>query len=200
MKSWRIVLYAAVGGALGALAGVIFVLGAKTPTDAALSIGRVGRLALVGAVLSLPGGIIEKSVRKSLISALAGGLGLIVIVVFLLRIMQMDLGIRTTTALVLLMFCAFGALLAVMHALLDEDYRGISYSVIMGANGGLAGIALAFLGAQLLGQGDGGTVILAMVYNATVWAAIAVARKLELLEREELPAEASASDSSQDNP
>ena len=102
--------------------------------------------------------------------------------------------------ILLLMFCAFGALLAVMHALLDEDYGGISYSVIMGANGGLAGIALAFLGAHLLGRGDGGTVILAMLYNATVWAAIAVARKLELLEQEEQPAEATAPDSPQDNP
>ena len=198
MKSWRIVLYVAVGGTLGALAGTVFVLGASTPTEASMSVGRLARLALVGAVLALPGGIIERSVRKSLISALAGALGLIVIVVFLLRIIQMDLSIRTTTALVLLMFCAFGALLAVMHALLDQDYRGISYSVIMGANGGLAGIALAFLGAHLLGRGAVDIVILAMLYNATVWAAIAVARKLELLEREEQPAEAPAPGPSQE--
>ncbi|MFH0963923.1 MAG: hypothetical protein V2A58_07905 [Planctomycetota bacterium] len=96
----------------------------------------------------------------------------------------MDLSARITTALVLLMFCAFGALLAVMHALLDERYKGISYSVIMGANGGLAGTALAFLSANFLGWGRIDTVLVVTLYNATVWAAIAVARKLELFEHE----------------
>lgn len=150
-----------------------------------IGIRRIALLAVSGAILALPGGIVERSIRKAAVATLAGALGLVVAGLLLMKALQMELSLRSTIAVMLALCCGFGALLAIMHALVDEAYSGVSYSVIMGANGGLAGIALAFLAINFIGRGGINWIASAAIYDGAVWAAIALARMLELSEKED---------------
>lgn len=179
MKTWAVAVYLGLGCLCGALAGLVSLLGTSAGAGG-IGFRRIVLLAGAGAILALPGGIVERSIRKAAVAALAGALGLVVTGLLLMKVLQMELPLRSTIAVVLALFCGFGALMAIMHALLDEAYSGVSYSVIMGANGGLAGIALAFLAINFLGQGRINWIATAAIYDGAIWGAIALARMLEL--------------------
>ena len=184
MKTRVVAVYVGLGCLCGAAAGTVSVWGAPAGAEG-IGIRRLVLLAVSGAILALPGGIVERSIRKAAVAALAGALGLAVAGLMMMKVLQIELGLRSTIAAMLALFCGFGALLAIMHALLDETYSGVSYSVIMGANGGLAGVALAFLAINFLTRGRVNWIVGAAIYNAAVWGAIALARMLELNERED---------------
>ena len=150
-----------------------------------IGIRRIALLAVSGALLALPGGLVERSARKIAMSTLAGALGLAAAGLLLMKALQMELSLRATVGVMLTLCCGYAALLAIMHALLDEAYSGVSYSVIMGANGGLAGVALAFLAVHLIGGTGVNWIASAAVYDGAVWAGIALARMLELNEKED---------------
>jgi len=184
MKTWLVSVYVGLGCLCGALAGTVSALGTQAGAEG-IGIRRLVLLAASGAILALPGGIVERSIRKAAVAALAGALGLAVAGLLMMKVLQIELGLRSTIAAMLALFCGFGALIAIMHALLDESYSGVSYSVIMGANGGLAGVALAFLAVHFLGQGRINWIASAAIYDGAVWGAIALARMLELTEKED---------------
>ena len=185
MKNVRVGAYLAVGGVCGAVAGAIGA-GAIRSTGGHTG-GALLVLAVVGAALAVPGGIVERSPRKVVLAALAGALGLVAAALILVRIVNMDITRKALMASALLLFAAYGALIATMHALVDEAYRGVSYSMIMGANGGLGGVALSFLVVILSGGARVNWTLTVAIYGACVWSAIAAARKLELYEREDDP-------------
>ena len=182
MRSRAIVFYFVLGGLFGAAAGATALAGVRAEQEL---IARQSLLlfALAGALMGVPGGIIERSPRKTGIVALAGAMGLIAGGLLIYKTLRMGIAPRAIIAVALGVVCGFGALLAVIHALVDEDRQTMSYPVIMGANGGLAGIVLCFLAARLLGKGQITWILGAGLYSGAVWTGIALAQRLERFER-----------------
>ena len=178
------IVYTLLGAAVGALGGFLMERAGPMVTAGALDAARVARLVGVGALLGSAGAMVDRSGKKLVTGALAGALGLVASFLLIERMLQMGLDMRPMVAVTLGVAASYGALVILIYGLLEPDFRGISYAVILGAIGGLAGVAASFA-VCVLGRLDRFAVLVFFsLYAALLWTCGALSRKLERAENE----------------
>ena len=115
---------------------------------------------------------------------LAGALGLVVSFLLLERTLHLQWPVRPVVAVALAVAGGYGALVVLIYGLVEPDYRGVSYAVILGAIGGLCGVAASFVLSIVAQLDERGILVFFSLYAGFVWTCGALSRKLERAETE----------------
>ncbi len=179
-----VIVYAIVGLVLGAIGGVIMNRAAPIADQGALEAARLARLGLIGALIGCAGAVVDRSGKKLVAGALAGALGLVVAFLLLERTLLLEWDVRPVVAVALAVAGGYGALVVLIYGLVEPDFRGVSYALILGAIGGLSGVAASFVLSIVVRLDQWGILVFFSLYAGLVWTCGALSRKLERAEAE----------------
>ena len=190
MRIGRIILFAAVGLATGAIGGLLLPSFRDRQTQE-LGLSSLAHLALLGAFVASAGPLVERHWRKLFAAWLAGGGGLILLVLGVMGIAQWEIGGFFEIAVIIAAAALFPAIVALADCLADDLYRGIIYETTFSALGGVVGFACAW--PMLFLQNERTRVALAVaIYSGVIWFMMGIAKweeeseeKLEAEERGE---------------
>jgi len=185
MSNARLLGYACAGALGGAAGAYVFAGWSQGASTSTFVLGHFIKLALAGAVFGMVGGLFDWSGRKVLTGGVTSALALVVIILLILNAGRIPIEGSFVVAFVLAIAGGFGALVSIMYSLMDETFAGLSYASILGAIGGLIGLALGFFFTAGLPFKSWQVVCFGAIYGACVWTAVGVAKKFELIEIEE---------------
>jgi len=178
------ILYTILGGIVGAMGGFVMERAGPVVMGGALGAERIARLALVGALMGSAGALVDRSGRKLVTGALAGALGLLAAFLLVERTLALGVDARPIVAVTLCVAAGYGAVVVLVYGLLEPDFRGVSYALILGAIGGLSGVAASFAVCMLARLERFRILAFFSLYAALVWTSCALSRKLERAENE----------------
>jgi len=185
MSNGYLFLFFAVGAAMGS-AGA-YVLGCVFLSSGPTSLGLWAflRIALAGALMAAAGGVIDRSFKKLLTGSITGALALVIILLLMQNAGSGNMETDFFIAFILALAGGVGALLSIMYSLMDEAYYGLSYAAILGAIGGLIGLALGFFLVAGPAVNMAMLVTFGALYGGCVWIAVGFSKKLEIIEFQE---------------
>jgi len=199
MKNAKLIGYALGGAVAGGVGAYVFTGLSMGSESGMFMLRHFLKIAFAGSLMGMAGGVLDWSPRKVLTGALTSAVALIIIILLVLNVGKINIEGSFIIAFVLAISAGFGSLIAIMYSLMDESYEGLTYSAILGAIGGLIGLAVGFFIMQVSAKQF---VVFGACYGACVWCAVGLAKRFELIELDEQgeqPADAQ-NDSTDSNP
>ena len=192
MSNAHLIRFACAGALAGAVGAYIFAGWSQGAGTSTFVLGHFIKLGLAGSLVGMAGGVLDRSPRKILTGGVTSALALIVIILLVLNAGRIPIEGSFVVGFVLAIAGSFGALISVMYSLMDESFSGLTYASILGAIGGLIGLAIGFFFTAGLPFKPWQVVCFGAIYSACVWSAVGVAKKFELIELEESASESTA--------